>query len=230
MSEAGRPRVVVLTGAGVSAESGLPTFRDDDGIWRRFDPRQVATADAMRRNRAQALAFFDEIRRASWAAEPNAAHRAIAELERRFDVDVVTQNIDELHERAGSSRVLHLHGRLHWARGSGPQPAFVRIDDRPIAPDERCAHGTLLRPDVVLFGEDVPLIDQAAGLMRAADRVLVVGTSLSVWPAAGLVLQARRAQQRVLVALDVDDEPPGYDFRRGRAGEVVPQIVAQWLG
>ena len=189
--------IVVLTGAGVSRESGLETFRDGGGLWEGHDPMTVATPEALAENPVLVHRFYDERRRSVRAAEPNAAHRAIAALESEHAVAVVTQNIDDLHERAGSTRVLHLHGEVLKARpmkGGDPVPWH---DDLP--PGD-------LRPHVVFFGEAVPAMGEADELVRAADLLLIVGTSLQVYPAAGLAVVALRLGKRVVL---VDPRPPG---------------------
>ncbi|WP_111642164.1 SIR2 family NAD-dependent protein deacylase [Marinimicrobium alkaliphilum] len=179
--------LIVLSGAGISAESGLATFRDADGLWERHSIDDVATPQAFARNPERVLNFYNARREQLHRAEPNAGHRALADLERHFRVTIITQNIDDLHERAGSSRVLHLHGELTKARSVADPERLYPIGYEAIALGDLGDDGTQLRPHVVWFGELVPLIDEAAALMPTADRVLVVGTSLQVYPAAGLV-------------------------------------------
>lgn len=222
-------KIVVLSGAGISAESGLATFRDAGGMWQQHAWQDVASIDGWRRDPARVLAFYNQRRREAWAAQPNAAHRALARLESAYDVVVVTQNVDALHERAGSSRVIHVHGELAYARGSLPDSPRVRIDDRPIELGECCERGSQLRPDIVWFGEDVRHLDEARRHVATAGTVLVVGTSLSVWPAAGLVHAARDEARKLLVALELDDPPPGFEWIAGRASEAVPGLVEAWL-
>ena len=223
-----RKSIVVLSGSGVSAESGLPTFRDANGLWRNHDWRELASPEGWARHPELVLEFYNERRAAAWRAEPNAAHRAIAELERRHDVVVVTQNVDALHERAGSTSVVHLHGELAWVRGTSRNPRRYRVDGAPIAMGQCCEDGTQLRPDIVWFGEDVPRIPEAIEHVRRASHLLVVGTSLVVYPAASLVGFARPDAVKVVVALELDVVPAGYEFRRGKATERVPEIVAEW--
>ncbi len=224
-----REKIVVLSGSGLSAESGLPTFRDAAGLWRQHSWVDLASPEGWRRNPALVLEFYNERRAKAWAAEPNAAHRAIASLESRYEVVVVTQNVDALHERAGSTRVLHVHGELAWARGTGPARHRYRIDGAPISLGETCDEGTQLRPDIVWFGEETQHMDEARAHVASADKVLVVGTSLTVYPAAGLVDAARPDSERVLNSLEMDAIPPGFRFERGKAGEVIPRIVDAWL-
>ncbi len=223
-------RIVVLSGSGLSAESGLPTFRDSAGLWNQYDWRELASPEGWRKHPEVVLAFYNERRARAWAAQPNAAHLAIAALERRFDVVVVTQNVDGLHERAGSTRVLHVHGELAFARGSGGRQRRYRIDAAPIELGQTCEDGTQLRPDIVWFGEETLHMDEAREHVAAADKVLVVGTSLTVYPAAGLVEFARCDAEKVLNSLDMDEIPAGFQFLAGRATEVIPQLSARWLG
>ena len=224
-----REIIVVLSGSGLSAESGLPTFRDAAGLWRQHSWEELASPEGWRRNPGLVLEFYNERRARAWAAQPNAAHRAIAELERKFDVVVVTQNVDALHERAGSSLVLHVHGELAWARGTGPSRKRRQINGAPIALGDRCDEGTQLRPDIVWFGEEIQFMEEAREAVARASKVLVVGTSLTVYPAAGLVEFARQDADCVVNALDLDEIPRGFEFRAGKATEVVPKLVAGWI-
>ncbi|MFE8071066.1 NAD-dependent deacylase [Marinobacteraceae bacterium S3BR75-40.1] len=179
--------IVVLSGAGVSAESGLSTFRDQGGLWENVSVYDVATPEAFERDPEQVLRFYNERRRQVREAQPNAAHRALAALEARYRVTVITQNVDDLHERAGSSDVVHLHGELDKARSSTDETLIYALEGRDIALGDCCDKGSQLRPHVVWFGEPVPMIERAAGIVAGADRLLVVGTSLQVYPAASLV-------------------------------------------
>jgi len=221
-------RVVVLSGSGLSAESGLPTFRDAAGLWNQYSWRDLASPDGWREHPELVLAFYNERRAKAWNARPNAAHLAIASLEKNFNVVVITQNVDNLHERAGSTQVLHLHGELAYARGTGPSHYRVRIDGAPIELGQKCAEGSQLRPDIVWFGEETRHMDEAREQVAAADKVLVVGTSLTVYPAAGLVEHARPGAEKVLNALDMDEVPAGFEFLVGPATRVIPEITARW--
>ena len=184
-----KKHIVVLTGAGISAESGLKTFRDGDGLWNGYDVYEVATPGGFNKNPKLVLDFYNDRRRDVAAAEPNAAHIALAVLERDFDVTVITQNIDDLHERAGSTKVLHLHGEIFTMRSvTDTQTIYeikgdIKVGD--LAPD-----GTQLRPNIVWFEEDVPMIEKAIGVLRDADYFVVIGTSLQVYPAASLLQYA----------------------------------------
>ena len=182
----GRTHIVVLSGAGVSAESGIRTFRAADGLWEEHRIEDVATPAAWHRDPELVLRFYNARRAQLNTVEPNAAHRAIAALEEHFVVDVVTQNVDDLHERAGSTRVLHLHGELRKVR-STRDPDLVLPWSHDLQLGDRCPLGSQLRPHIVWFGEQVPLLPKAAAIVRAADVLIVVGTSLQVYPAAGLV-------------------------------------------
>jgi len=221
-------KVVVLSGSGLSAESGLPTFRDAAGLWRQYSWMDLASPEGWRKQPALVLEFYNERRARAWGAQPNAAHLAIAALERHHEVVVVTQNVDNLHERAGSSRVLHLHGELGFARGSGPARKRYRIDGAPIEMGQKCEEGTQLRPDIVWFGEETQHMEEARVQVESADKVLVVGTSLSVYPAASLVEFARDDAEKVLNSLEMDEPPAGFRFMPGRATLVVPAITASW--
>lgn len=181
--------IVVLTGAGISAESGLSTFRDNGGLWEQHSVYDVATPEAFERNQDLVLRFYNERRRQLQDVQPNPAHRLLAELESRYQVTVVTQNVDDLHERGGSSRVLHLHGELTKARSSVYPDLVYDIGYSDINPGDTCDRGEQLRPDIVWFGEEVPMLETAAEVVRSADQLLIVGTSLQVYPAAGLVYE-----------------------------------------
>lgn len=184
-------KIVVFTGAGVSADSGISTFRDSDGLWANYRIEDVCTPEALVRNRAQVIEFYNIRRRELFSVEPNAAHRAIAELEQYFDVEVVTQNVDNLHERAGSTRVTHLHGELMKLRSERNPELIVPIEEWEQKMDARAEDGALLRPHIVFFGESVPMFDAATRIAASADVMIVVGTSLAVYPAASLVRYAR---------------------------------------
>ncbi|WP_291774684.1 Sir2 family NAD-dependent protein deacetylase [Luteibacter sp.] len=222
-------KIVIFTGAGVSAESGLKTFRAMDGLWNDHAIEDVATPEGWARNPALVLDFYNQRRQEVLAAHPNAAHEAIARLESMFDVTVITQNIDDLHERAGSSKVLHVHGEILKARSSIDPELIHTLDTPTIAPGDRCAKGSQLRPDVVWFGEAVRFMDESETLFANASRVLTIGTSLTVYPAAGLVKHAPYLAEKYLVSPDVQKVPYGFHFMRGLATTVVPHIVTCWM-
>ncbi len=180
-------KLVVLTGAGISAESGLRTFRDSDGLWEGYNIADVATPEAWRKNPELVQQFYNERRRDVLKAQPNAAHLALAALEKDFDVTIITQNIDDLHERAGSADVLHLHGVITRSQ-SGKNPKLTYpITGWELKMGEVCELGSQLRAHVVWFGEDVPMIEKAAAICTEAAIFMLVGTSLAVYPAAGLL-------------------------------------------
>jgi NAD-dependent deacetylase len=181
-----KKKLVVLTGAGISAESGLKTFRDSDGLWEGYDINEVATATAWKRNPALVLEFYNVRRKGVKEAKPNAAHYGLAELQDDFDVRIVTQNIDDLHERAGSGNVLHLHGEIFKMRSMNDEGLVYPIYD-DIKLGDKADDGAQLRPHIVWFEEAVPMMEEATRLVRQADIFVVVGTSLVVYPAAGLV-------------------------------------------
>ena len=180
-------RLVVFTGAGVSADSGIATFRDSDGLWANYRIEEVCTPEALARDRAKVVEFHNLRRRETLSKEPNAAHHAIAELEKYFDVQVVTQNVDNLHERAGSTRVTHLHGELTKLRSTANPDLIYPIEGWEQKLDARAEDGSYLRPHIVFFGEAVPMFDRATRIVAKADILVVVGTSLAVYPAASLV-------------------------------------------
>ena len=222
-------KVVVLTGAGISAESGLPTFRDMGGLWEQYEITEVASPEAWERDPQLVLDFYNARRTQAVAAEPNAAHRALAELERRYDVVVITQNVDDLHERGGSSNVIHVHGELVKARSTANPELIYEIGGKEIQLGDLCEAGSQLRPHIVWFGEMIHNTDVAVAEIRSAGKVLVVGTSLSVYPAAGLVELARAGAEKLIVSPDLEQEPVGFEWIRGTAVEHVPQIVQRWL-
>ena len=193
-------KVVVLSGAGISAESGFSTFRDSDGLWNKFKVEDVATPEGYARNPQLVLDFYNGLRRDLYKAEPNKGHLELAELERDFDVSIITQNVDDLHERAGSSDVLHLHGELKKARACGdPEMIIDLTEGEDIGINDKAPDGSALRPHIVWFGEAVPNISLAQDLVKQADIFLIVGTSLNVYPAAGLISYVKRGTPIYLV-------------------------------
>ena len=185
-------KIVALTGAGISAESGITTFRDSGGLWEQHDIMDVASIEGWHKNPQLMLQFYNDRRKQLGEVKPNAAHLILAEFEKDFDVTVVTQNVDNLHEGAGSSQIIHLHGELTKARSSVNPNIIVDIGFRPIEWGEKAPDGSQLRPHIVWFGEAVPMISTAADAVAKADILLVIGTSLNVYPAAGLVGYADR--------------------------------------
>lgn len=182
-----KKKLVVLSGAGMSQESGIRTFRDMGGLWEEFDVTEVATPEAWARNPELVMRFYNDRRKQLYECEPNAGHRGLVELEMDFEVSVITQNVDDLHERAGSSSVLHLHGELKKAHSSVDERLIYDIDGWELKFGQLCAKGSQLRPHIVWFGEAVPAMDEAIPVVKNADILVVIGTSLNVYPAAGLV-------------------------------------------
>jgi len=180
-------KIVVLTGAGISAESGIRTFRDSNGLWEEHRVEDVATYEAWLRNQQLVLDFYNQRRKQLYEVTPNAGHKALVELEKKFEVRIITQNVDDLHERAGSGQVLHLHGELKKARSTVDEDLVYELDGWELKKGDLCEKGSQLRPHIVWFGEAVPLIETAMELTAQADIFIVIGTSLNVYPAAGLV-------------------------------------------
>jgi NAD-dependent deacetylase len=185
-----KKNIVILTGAGISAESGIQTFRDADGLWEGHDVMEVATPEGWAKNKALVLKFYNDRRRQLHTVQPNAAHTALVELEKNHHVTIITQNVDDLHERAGSTRVIHLHGELTKARSVADEDLITDCDG-DINIGDKAADGAQLRPHIVWFGEGVPMLGLAANCVHDADVILVVGSSMQVYPAAGLVGYAR---------------------------------------
>ncbi|MDR2791459.1 MAG: NAD-dependent deacylase [Tannerellaceae bacterium] len=207
-----KKRLVVLTGAGMSAESGIATFRDSNGLWNNFKVEDVATPEGFRANPELVLDFYNVRRRELLKARPNAGHYGLAALEKDFDVRIITQNVDNLHERAGSTSVLHLHGELMKVRPvNDPDTVYeLSADDPDIHVGDTDANGVQLRPFIVWFNENVPLINEAAAITHEADILAVVGTSLAVYPAAGLLHHAP-AEAPVFL---IDPQPVSTPYRR----------------
>ena len=187
MSSEKKKKLVVLSGAGISAESGIPTFRDSNGLWEGYDVMEVATPEGWNKNPALVLDFYNQRRKRALEVHPNRGNEIIAELQEQFDVTVVTQNVDNLHERAGSKKVIHLHGSLFESRSCADESLVYPIKGWELKLGDVCEKGSQLRPNIVWFGEMVPLMDVAAHHAAQAEIFVVVGTSLVVYPAAGLI-------------------------------------------
>ncbi len=218
-----KKHIVVLSGAGMSAESGLKTFRDHDGLWENHRVEEVATPEAWMTDRALVLQFYNERRRALLEAFPNGGHRIIARWEERHRVSVVTQNVDDLHERAGSTNVLHLHGELMKVRSTLDEDLVYPIRGWELKEGDKCEKGSQLRPHIVWFGEAVRLLPVAEKIVGTADLLVVVGTSLQVYPAAGLSWCAPRGISRFLI----DPAPPsapGFEIIAAGASEGLGQV------
>jgi NAD-dependent deacetylase len=196
-----RRKLVIFSGAGVSSESGISTFRDSDGLWEKYNIKDVATPGAWQRNPDLVTDFYNQRRKQIIDTEPNEAHRIIAELEKKYEVVVITQNIDDLHERAGSSNVMHLHGNIRFAKSSGlnQEKAYYPIDGWKLDPHNLCPGGYRLRPHVVWFGEDVPMYEKAIKEIQTAEVFIVIGTSLQVYPAAGLIHYASKNAEKWII-------------------------------
>ena len=206
-------RLVVLTGAGISAESGFKTFRDSGGLWETYSVEDVASIQGWYRNPHLMTDFYNDLRSQLEHAQPNDGHKILAELEQYFDVQIITQNVDNLHEKAGSHHVLHLHGELTKARPVNNESKIIDIGYRKMEYDEKDADGELLRPHIVWFGEAVPEITNAARLVRSADIFAVVGSSLVVYPAAGLIHDLRSSTRSYLIDPAEVDVPSWLNFR-----------------
>ena len=226
-----KKKIAVLTGAGVSAESGFATFRDSGGLWEKYDVQEVASIEGWYRNRKLVLEFYNERRAQLKDAAPNAAHLAIASLEKDYDVNVITQNVDNLHERAGSTRIIHLHGELTKVRpehgiydDTGSEKEVIDIGYDKVVLGDKSPKGVQLRPHIVFFGEAVPKIEAAINVVSEADILLIVGTSLQVYPAAGLI-DYFRGDKLVLVNKSATGRDTMADLViREPIGEVFSQI------
>jgi NAD-dependent deacetylase len=194
-----RKRIVVFTGAGISAESGLKTFRDTDGLWENFNISDVATPEAWNKDPEKVLGFYNTRRKQTIEAKPNVAHMALAKLEDKYEVFIITQNIDDLHERAGSSKVLHLHGEIRKAQSSRDSRLVYNIKGSKLQIGDKCEMGSQLRPNVVWFGEPVFKMGEAYEIVIEAHIFIVVGTSLSVYPAAGLLDMVPLSTEKYLI-------------------------------
>lgn len=222
-------KIVVFTGAGISAESGLKTFRDEDGLWNEHSVDEVATKLALRKNPEKVIDFHNDLKSKVELAEPNAAHYAIAKLEEKFDVVVITTNVDDLHERAGSSRVIHIHGDITKARSSIDPNLRYELGAEKIKIGDTCEKGSQLRPDVVLFDEAVPEVTAAKAELKDAGKVLIVGSSLSVKPSCNIFKAVRGRADKKLVGFKVSKLPYGFIMYREKATVAVPRITDAWL-
>jgi NAD-dependent deacetylase len=208
-------KVIIFSGSGMSAESGISTFRDSGGLWEQYRIEDVATPEAWKRDPAMVQEFYNLRRKQIIECQPNQAHMLIAQLEEKYDVTVITQNIDDLHERAGSSDVLHLHGNIRLSKSSGPtaENAYYPIDGWELKTSDLCPEGYALRPHVVWFGEEVPMYEVAMHSIAEADIFVVVGTSLQVYPAAGLIHYAINAESRYLIDPNAEELKVPSSFR-----------------
>jgi NAD-dependent deacetylase len=214
-------KLVILSGAGMSSESGIRTFRDSGGLWEEYDIREVATPEAWVKNMDLVLRFYNERRRQLEGCIPNNGHTGLAALEKYFDVQIITQNIDDLHERAGSTKILHLHGELTKARSSSDKSLIHDIGYKDINKGDLCEKGSQLRPHIVWFGEDVPNMDEAVRLTRKAEIFVVIGSSLNVYPAAGLLNYAPRNAFLFLI------DPNDVEVSEHRVIEVIKEKASR---
>jgi NAD-dependent deacetylase len=217
-------KLVILTGAGMSSESGIKTFRDSGGLWEEYEVTEVATPQAWVKNRDLVLRFYNERRRQLAGCNPNEGHLGLALLERHFDVRIITQNIDDLHERAGSTKILHLHGELTKARSTVDRSLIYEIGYKDINPGDKCEKGSQLRPHIVWFGEEVPMMDEAVTLTADADIFVVIGSSLNVYPAAGLISYAPHKASLWLI------DPKDVAFPVNREVEVIKEKASGGIG
>ena len=224
-----KKKCVVLTGAGISADSGLLTFRDAGGLWEGHKVTDVCTPEALERNPKLVIDFYNQRRLQANAAEPNAAHKALAELEKYYDVHIITQNVDGLHEKAGSSKVLHLHGELNKLRSVADENEIIGFTGEQ-TDDVRDSKGGPMRPHIVFFGEEVPLFPQAAEEMRDADVVIIVGTSMQVYPAASLIHYAPPDADCYLVDPNPQGVGAGVEVIAERAASGVPKLAEYLIG
>ena len=216
--------IVILTGAGISAESGLKTFRASDGLWEDHSVYDVATFDAWTRDPELVLRFYNERRKQIRSAEPNSAHLALAALEQQYHVHIVTQNIDDLHERAGSSHVLHLHGEINQARSTLDSDLVYELEDWEMKMGDVCEKGSQLRPNIVWFGEAVPMMGAAINIAEQADIFMVIGTSLQVYPAASLSDYTRSDIPKYYIDPN-GNKSAGFEIIKEKASMGVPSLV-----
>lgn len=226
--------MVIFSGAGMSAESGINTFRDSGGLWEKHAIEDVATPEAWRKNAELVQHFYNERRKQILETEPNDSHLISKALEEKFNVVVITQNIDDLHERAGSNHVLHLHGNIRQAKSSGPdqERKYYPIDGWELKLTDKCDDGFSLRPHVVWFGEEVPMLDKAAEIISKTDILIVIGTSLNVYPAAGLIHVAPNSSEKILIDPNADalNVPSGFEIIKLGAGEGLTFWQQKYVG
>jgi NAD-dependent deacetylase len=225
-------KIVILSGAGISKESGIDTFRDAAGMWLKYDPRELASPEALKNNLEKVLEFYNMRRQKMWNADPNAAHISLKDLEEKYDVTVITQNVDDLHERAGSSNVLHLHGELNKVRSMNNPEEITEVEKgKDVFVGDLSADGSQLRPHIVLFGEPVPMISKAIELVKTSDIFIVIGSSLQVYPAAELIDFAPKKSEVYIIDPDlpsVNREGNIY-FLKEKATIGLPKLVLELL-
>ena len=219
--------IVVFTGAGISAESGLGTFRDSGGLWDNYKIEDVATPDAFKKNPELVLEFYNIRRRQLLSSSPNSAHYALNKLQQNFNLQIITQNIDDLHERSGSNNVLHLHGKLRQSKSTLDNKLY-EIEGSELILGDLCPNGAQLRPNVVWFGEAVPMMDVAIEIVKTADIFIIIGTSLNVYPAASLIHYTLNSCEKYIIDPNADDYQ-GINVIRKKASESVPILVDQLI-
>jgi len=224
-------KIVVLTGAGISAESGIRTFRDSNGLWEEHRIEDVATFEAWQRNQDLVLDFYNQRRKQLYEVKPNAGHLALTELEKKFDVQIITQNVDDLHEQAGSKYVLHLHGELKKVRSTIDENLVYELDGWELKKGDHCEKGSQLRPHIVWFGEAVPMIEKAIEISAEADAFIVIGTSLNVYPAASLIYYIKKGIPVYLIDPHAEmlNGINNLTIFREPAGIGVPKLVKQLI-
>lgn len=220
-------KIVVFTGAGISAESGLGTFRDSGGLWDNYKIEDVATPDAFKKNPELVLEFYNIRRRQLLSSSPNSAHYALNKLQQNFNLQIITQNIDDLHERSGSNNVLHLHGKLRQSKSTLDNKLY-EIEGSELILGDLCPYGAQLRPNVVWFGEAVPMMDVAIETVKTADIFIIIGTSLNVYPAASLIHYTLNSCEKYIIDPNADDYQ-GINVIRKKASESVPILVDQLI-
>ena len=221
--------IVVFTGAGISAESGLDTFRDSGGIWEQFKIEDVATPDAFERNPELVLDFYNLRRKQLLESKPNAAHISLNKLSEKYNLHIITQNIDDLHERSGSKNILHLHGKLMESKSSIDDSLIYPIKGVDLKLGDLCKNGSQLRPNVVWFGEPVPKMIDAISITKKADVFIVIGTSLNVYPAASLLNYTNNAKRIILIDLKAEQKKD-VEVIKGKATIAVPKLVRDLVG
>ena len=209
--------LVILSGSGLSAESGIETFRGANGLWEKYDITKLANPEAWRTNRELVLRFYNERRKKIIEAEPNSAHKILAELEKYFKVIIVTQNVDDFHERAGSTNILHLHGEIRKSRSTKNPALIYQINGWELNSGDKCELGSQLRPHIVWFGEPVTKIEEAAQIVSKADIFIVIGTSLKVYPAAGLLTYTRTGIPKYLIDPEYVDHHGDFQHIKEKA-------------
>jgi len=225
-------RIVILTGAGISAESGVKTFRGSNGLWNNYRIEEVASPIAWERDPKLVLEFYNQRRKQLFEVNPNAGHKALVKLEKKFNVKIITQNVDDLHERAGSENILHLHGELKKARSTVDSELVYELKDWPLNIGDKCEQGSQLRPHIVWFGEAVPAIMDAIQIAKNADIFIVIGTSMVVYPAAGLINYVSDETPKYLIDPNAEEVSGirNLTIIQKKASDGVPELVEDLLG